>query len=253
MWYGLKGDDMIVSIHKASVLLKALAKYYPESVSLDTLSKETGISKSTCVQMLNTLIHDALAERTKYSMYCLGAGCFHLTRSGRFDKKRMDICRPILYWLRDKTGETALISQIRSSEKYTVDYAIGNYRLHNSGDDIILDDIYRTATGRMIVAHLPDDDLYSLVERHGLPDGTNWKAFDNMASFKKALTKLRESPWIMVDSELVGYAAPIFCGNTVFGAIGLAVPKASITEEKEAENVKYLLRAAKEITRRLNF
>lgn len=243
---------MITSVHKAALILKELSKHYPESVSLDELSKETGISKSTCVQMLNTLIHETLAERTKYARYALGAGCFYLTRSGKFDKKNIEICRPVLRWLRDKTGETAIISQIRSGEKYNVDCCIGSYKLKNSDDNISLDSIYSTAAGRIITAHVSFDELCDIIQRHSLPTKAQWKDFSNISELKKELEYVRSKPYIAVEkTHTVGFAAPLFSDNRIFGSIGLAVK--SDNRKPDEEYTKYLLKAAKEINRRLNF
>ncbi len=243
---------MIISIHKASLILKELSKHYPESVSLDEISKQTGISKSTCVQMLNTLIHETLAERTKYARYALGAGCFYLTRSGKFDKKNIEICRPVLNWLQGKTGETAIISQIRSGEKYNVDFCIGNYKLQNNNDDISLDSVYSTAAGRVITAHCSFDELCDIIERHSLPTKEQWKDFSNISEFEEELEHIRSKPYISVEREhTIGFAAPLFSNDRIFGAIGLAVK--SDNRKSDEEYTKYLLKAAKEINRRLNF
>lgn len=235
--------------------MKILSEHYPESVSLEQLSKAADIPKSTCVHILNTLIDETLAERIKYSRYILGVGCFYLTRSGKFDSKRIDICRPVLQWLRNKTGETALIAELHNSEKYTLDYAIGNYKLQNSGYDILLDDIYRTASGRLLTAHLSDDRLFDLISRHGLPKSPEWTDFPNISAFQKALKVLRDEPWISVENQYtIGYAAPLYDGKTVFAAIGLAVSKSSFSPDfSEIRLVQHLLHAAKEINRRLKF
>lgn len=248
---------MINSVHKAATLLKILSGYYPKTVSLEELSSKTGIGKSTCVHILNTLINETLVEKVKYAHYCLGAGCFYLTRSGKFDQKRLDICRPVLRWLRDKTGETALIAEIHNSEKYTVDYAIGNYELKNSGDNILLDKIYRTATGRLLTAHLSDNQLCDLIQHQGMPKADEWRDFTDIADLQKTLKELRTAPWISVENDdMLGFAAPLYDGNTVFASLGLAVVKkkgSATISEKEPNITNLLLRTAKEINRRLRF
>ncbi len=252
---------MIQSVHKAALLLEVLAKYYPESVSLRVLSEKTGIGKSTCIHILNTLIEDKLVERLHHASYSLGVGCFYLTRSGRFDKERLAICRPVLKWLRDKTGETTLIAEIRNGTKYTVDYFEGQHLILNSNNDIIEDDIYRTATGRMIMAHLSERDVQDVIWRHGMPTAADWQDFPNYPALENVLSSIRSLQFITTsnqakDGYCCGYAAPLYDGKTVFGALGIAAlrDKPILTDsEEEKRLVRYLLRAASEINRRLKF
>lgn len=243
---------MINSIKKASGILKFLSSHYPESVSLALISETTGISKSTCAQMLSTLISESLVEKKGYSKYCLGAGCFMLTRSGKFDEKHLNICRPVLRWLRDKTGETTIISQIRSGVKYNVDYMIGNYVLNNSGYDIAVDPIYSTPSGRIIMAHSSFDELCDIVEKHSLPTKEQWRDFNSIDELQKELRFIKQQPFSILErANLTGFAAPIFIGKRIFGTIGIAVKTDGI-KPYDYYTVP-LLRAAKEITKRLNF
>ena len=112
---------MIKSIHKASFILRILSDAYPDGVKLEDISTISKINKSTCVRILDTLIEEQLAERMQFALYRLGAGCFHLTRSGRFDESRLSVFRPVLKWLYKETGHTVLISEIQNGTKLTVD------------------------------------------------------------------------------------------------------------------------------------
>lgn len=252
---------MIQAVHKAALLLEVLAARYPDSVLLQELSDKTGIEKSTCIHILNTLIEDKLAERLGRARYSLGIGCFHLTRSGRFDKERLAICRPVLRWLRDKTDATAMIAEIRNGTKYTVEYFEGGKPILGSDHDILEDDIYRTATGRMILAHMSERDKQDVVWRHGLPKAPQWKNFADFAALDHALAYIRNSPWITVWNRgekgyYIGYAMPLYDGKTVFGALGLATLKSECIpadSEEEKRLVRFLTRAANEINRRLKF
>lgn len=251
---------MIQSVHKAVMLLDALAEAYPKAVSLQELAMQTGIGKSTCVHILNTLIEDDLAERLTYAQYSLSAGCFYLTRHGRFDRERLEICRPVLRWLKDKTGETVLIAQMHNAIKYTVDYVLGKYHLKDSGN-ILRDDIYRTATGRLLTAYLPQEELVKVIQRHGLPKAPHWQDFPDMQVFQRELNELKTMPWVRAGNPCpggvaIGYAAPLYADDEFFGALGIAAfseKGIETSSKREQELIRYLLCASQEINRRLKF
>ncbi len=206
--------------------------------------------------MLDTLIFDSMVERTKYAKYRLGAGCFYLARSGRYNKSEIEICRPVLLWLRDKTGETPLIAQIKGGTRYVIDYATGNFKLMNSGDTILAGDSYNSATGRLICAHLSPYELYDFIDKNGLPTKEQWQEFNSKEDFIKELSLIKEAKYVCYKTSktAIGYAAPLFVGKEFFGALGLAVNANNPSSVKNHDTfVKALLCAAKEINRRLNF
>ena len=131
---------MIKSIHKASFILRILSDAYPDGVKLEDISTISKINKSTCVRILDTLIEEQLAERMQFALYRLGAGCFHLTRSGRFDESRLSVCRPVLKWLYKETGHTVLISEIQNGTKYNVDYFVSDVLRSKADEDIMVDE-----------------------------------------------------------------------------------------------------------------
>lgn len=252
---------MIQAVHKAVHLLEALAQFYPECVTLGQLSEKTGISKSTCVHLLNTLIDDSLVERKAHAKYCLGIGCFYLTRSGGFEADKLSICRPVLKWLRDKTEETVLVSVLSGSDMYTIDYLEGKHSILNQEYTPMKDYIYSNSSGRILLANLQPEFLQRVIEVHGLPRFPQWHDFENKVELEKALKKIKKEPWITAyntaeNGYYIGYSAPLYDKGTFFGALGLATFRKELishasTQERSLTN--HLIRAAKEMNRRLRF
>lgn len=252
---------MIQSVHKAVVILELLADHYPESVCLNDICLKTGIQKSTCVHILNTLAEDDLVSRSEYGYYTLSTGCFYITRFGKYDRERIRICRPVMEWFRKKSGETVLIAQIHNGKKYIIDHLTGTYPLRSKGQNIILDDIYRTAAGRVGMAYLPEEQLQHVIQRNGMPKSPDWEEFQNIGELKKELVAIKESSWCKTvnqgpESCVIGYATPLFKGDEFYGALAAAIDASAtfnITEEREKEIVTLLLKSAVEINRRLSF
>ncbi len=218
---------MINSIHKASVILKILSDSYPDGVKLENLCNTACINKSTCVRILDTLIEEQLAERMCFAVYRLGAGCFHLTRSGKFDSSRLAVCRPVLKWLHKMTGQTVLISEIQNGTKYTVDYFESAFPLAHEGQDIWEDDIYRTAAGRMMMSRLDEDGISVIIKHHGMPTAPKWKNFSSIDELYDELAIIREMP-IYHNATFtngkynIGIVTEIRDRSRMLGALGIA-------------------------------
>ena len=252
---------MIKSIHKASFILRILSDAYPDGVKLEDISTISKINKSTCVRILDTLIEEQLAERMQFALYRLGAGCFHLTRSGRFDESRLSVCRPVLKWLYKETGHTVLISEIQNGTKYNVDYFVSDVLSSKVDQDIMEDDIYRTSAGRRIMSRMQRYDIELVVQKNGLPKFPHWKNFENFEELMQELEKYKQMQVVTVKNEspdciMIGISAEIKDRNGMLGALGIAYKCDNDYEHYEADIEKLskqLLRAAKEMTRRLCF
>ena len=252
---------IIKSVKKASAILKKLSDNYPDCLRLDELSRHTGINKSTCIHLLDTLIEEQLVERSGHAVYRLAAGCFYLTRSGRFDNSRISVCSPVLKWLYAKVNQTVLIAEIQNCTKYVVDYIEGELQIVSSPADIIVDDIYRTATGRLILSRMPRENVAEVVYKHGLPRSPDWVDFKTYDEFEKELSELRKKTVVFAESESggevsSGIAAEIFDRKGNVGAVGIAYTnngKEKISLEQRQIYEKYLIKASKEMSRRLSF
>ena len=252
---------MIKSIHKASLILRILSDAYPDGVKLEKICERVEINKSTCVRILDALIEEQLAERMRFAVYRLGAGCFHLTRSGRFDETRLSVCRPVLKWLYKETGHTVLISEIQNGIKYNVDYFTADVLKSKIDEDIMVDDIYRTSAGRLIMSRMTRNDIELIVQKNGLPTYPRWKDFMNLEELIAELKKYKCMQVVTVKNEnpdclMIGISAEIRDRNGMLGALGIAYKCENEYKgyEEDIERLsKLLVRAAKEMTRRLCF
>lgn len=257
------GRSMINSVKKAMDILKLISDNPQKGISLKKITEETGINKSTCVHILNTLLYDGYIVKISRSKgYRLGPAAFCLTRFGNFDEELIGICRPVLKWLGKKTNRTVLLAVLESKQKYIIDYIDCNEKFFSKNIKIFEDNIYRTASGRILLSHLPEEDLYEIYKRHGNPSSEDWEGINSFEEFCAALKKIRNSRVVKAYSKTgdvfhFGYAKGIFKGGECVGAIGVA--EILNNEEEIREYVKnnnneaLLLCAAKEIDRRLDY
>lgn len=254
---------MILSVQKAMNILSVLSDQVDHPIPLMEIALKTGYPKPTCSHLLETLRHDGYVVRISQSEgYILGPAVYHLTRYGQYGQELVLLCRPVMRWMERKSHATVVLSVIQSNQKFIIDYADSEQNLFTEHPRIRTDDIYRTATGRAILAHMDRDEVKAIWEKHGVPPKGYWDEVTSYESLVEALKQLRQQDIVVSraaeksgERNAIGYAYPIFRRTVCLGAIGLAWKPTSGDQKidpKTEEQLRHILRkGAKEIERRL--
>ena len=255
---------MIAVIQKAMKILSVLADGKGAAISLRDISEKTGYPKPTCSRILSTLCEDGYTVRVSHTEgYRAGPSLYYLTRYGRYEEGFVALAAPVVRWLEKKSHATVVLSVIQSGRKYIIDYADKEQRLFDENTKIRLGDIYRTATGRAILAHMSEPEVREIYARHGNPKPHHWERVNSYESLLSALLELRGKRVIVSDAingdkleRARGYASPIFRGDVCVGAIGIALDATALealTSERDTEIRLLLEKGAREIRRRLEY
>ena len=252
---------MIQSVEKAMKILSKVADGYPEPVALQVIAAQTGIPKSTCAHILETLCAEGYLRRVSHLRgYVLGAQTFCLTRYGRFAEDLTAICHPLLKWLSRKTGQTALIAVVENCQKYIIDSVDGGNNLFQREANIREDDVYRTATGRVILSRMSEEELREHWRVCGSPVSQEWPEVHSFEDLCRELYEIRKQRVVksaiwMNNAWHLGYAAEIHDSQRTRGAIGVGLhvtdAEYPIAPSMEEEIIRYLKRCAEEVCRRL--
>ena len=248
---------MIGTIKKATKILNVISEGKNLPVSLMRISTETGINKATCSHIISTLVEEGYLKKISHSAgYVIGPGIFSLSRFGRYKDDLVSICHPVMKWLQSKTQATVILAVIEGNHKYTIDYLDPQKIFFSRQLNIMPDDIFRTATGKIILANMPLKDSYEICRKEF---GDNYESVqiiqDELAKInKKGIVKTYQE---QDNHNILGYGAAIFKYSNCVGAIGVAVscfPEEYKDNSIEEENLKTnLLKARDEISRRLKY
>jgi len=255
---------MVAVIQKSMKILSVIADGMGAAVTLQRISELTGYPKPTCARILATLCEDGYAVRVSHSEgYRLGPSLYYLTRHGRYDEELVSLCAPVVRWLERKSHATVVLSVIQSGRKFIIDYADREQHLFEEKERIRIGDIYRTATGRAILAHMSEGEVREIYERYGNPEPGHWDRVRSYSDLVAALAELRCEK-IVVSSAISakrlhnarGYACPIFRGGLCIGAIGIAQEESApegISAARDRELRDLVWRGTKEIHRRIAY
>jgi len=254
---------MIGSVQKAIKILNVISEGKNSPVSLLYISEMTGINKSTCSHIISTLVAEGFVKKISYTKgYVLGPATYCLSRYGKYENEFASICHPLLRWLNKKTGYSVILAVVEGSQKYTIDY-IDTEKMLPESSGIMPDDIYRTATGRIILANMDKSDIKEIFEKTGIPPEEHWDEVTSFETLEAKLSELDKNGVVQTycvrdDGKiLLGYASAVFRYTKCVGAIGVAVlctrEEYEQFEEKEKLIKHNIIKARTEIGRRLKY
>ena len=254
---------MIASVEKALGILSALADGENSPLTVSTLAKTVGITRSTCSHIIKTLVASGYAQRVSHKEgYILGPEAYCLSRFGRYADGIVEVCQPVMNWLYKKTCLAVVLAVIVNDEKYIIKSLDKEHKFFMKDDSIRPSNIYRTATGRIILANMDESDVKKLYEKLGAPKENEWSGINSYDQLSEQLAKITKKDIIvtehMIDQRIhAGLGGAIFKGHKCIGAIGIA---AKLKEDEyesfiqtKNEFTQILKRGIAEINRRLKY
>jgi DNA-binding IclR family transcriptional regulator len=243
-------------------IISAVADGKGEPVSLGEIAKRTEMPSSTVAHFVSTLTSDGyLIKVSRKSGYVIGPSLHYLTRYGIYEADLVSTCRPIMRWIERTTHATAVLSVIKSGRKFIIDYADNEQKLFAEHTRMRMGDIYRTATGRAILAEMRRDELEDIYSRLGNPEADHWSEVTSFETLTAELSRIRRERIVVTqratgegEKNAAGYGRALFRDGRCVGAVGIAVrDPGAITPERDAELRAALTKAAREIDRRLAY
>lgn len=227
-----------------------------QPLSVTEVATRQRVEKSTASRLLRTLERHGLVERDgPRGRFGLGLRLIEFAR-GVLDRTAVPHeARPLMLALRDETNESAHLAVFRADRVIYIDKAEAPTFIQTRTEVGDLAPLHCTATGKAILAWLPEPDLRRLVGTRRLPAYTT----RTLTTWRKLLPHLREvqAQGYAVDDEeyVVGVrcvAAPLpgFVGS-VIGSVGVSGLASRLTGAHLETVTGAVLRAARHISRRL--
>ncbi|WP_114576452.1 IclR family transcriptional regulator [Saliphagus sp. LR7] len=237
---GIKSTDTLISI------LEVLQSR--DGAGVTEIAEELDRSKSTVHSHLQSLRAHRCVRKdgTTYrlGLRFLSFGGHACNRTGL-----LEIVRPEVDGLVEETGETA--------QMVVEEHGRGIYVCQSRGAEAVRTDshvgtevgLHCTAVGKAILAHLPEDRVREIADRHGLPPRTDETVTDLDELFA-ALERVRERGYAIDDGERIPgircVAAPVRTDDSVIGALSVNGPTKRLEGEYFREELPSLVgRAAR--------
>jgi len=224
----------IQSVDRAMRLLEAIAEAGGEC-SLTELSQRTQLNISTCHHLLSTLVNRGYVAKVPVRRtYALGARILFLSNACL----TVDLparAAPLLAQINEKTGETVHLAVLQGDAMMKVAKRESRHPVRvDTGTLGKTDAAHATATGKAMLAWLPEDDMRRVLS-HGLTRFTP-KTICEWPSLIEALRHVRRNGYAVDDEE---YQPGVICigaairdhNGAVVGAISASTPTMRANDE----------------------
>lgn len=224
--------------------------------SLAELSNELSFAKSTIHDHLSTLESKEYVVRDGEE-YTLG---LKFLKHGRFAKNELDISRigqPVIEELAEKTGEGVWINVEEHGKAVPLAKAMGENGITTHTTVGSREHLHHLASGKLILAYMPDERVEEIIDKHGLPAQTPHTITD-VDELRDELRDIREQGVSVNDREAAegvrSIAAPVLNESEIVGAVCVSGPANRMTDERCYEEIKpLLLEATNEIELKLQY
>ncbi len=241
------------SLRRMLAVLKLIEPGRP-TLDMDEICTRLGYAPATAYRYVRELAEVGLLVRLPGG-YALGPRIIELDLLIRENDPLLHRSQDLVRQLATQTGLNVLLSELYEDTVISIHQEFGlDERALNFGRGRPMP-LFRSATSRVILAHLPPRRLRRAFDQYtSAPDfpalGADWKAFS------RSMLTIRRQGWCLSSGELdpgkTGVAAPIFDeGQRVLGSVSLV----GSNEHFEAFGAPYLgtlvTQAGQEITRRM--
>jgi len=209
---------------------------------------------STSHDYLSTL-HDLEYVTKDNSEYQLAHNFFHIGAYTKRSEKIVIVGHELAMRLADQTGETAWLVAEEFGKSIYLDRCIGEQSVETRdylGEKQFL---HCSASGKAILAHLPEERVNEIIDRFGLPGETE-ETITDRDELMETLSEIREQNYALSNQETetgtAAVAAPVIVDGQVYGSVAVTGPMNRIwREEKRQEIINVVLEASNEIELRI--
>jgi IclR family transcriptional regulator, acetate operon repressor len=225
----------IQSVDRAVMLLEAIAEAGGET-TLTELSRRTRLNISTCHHLLSTLVNRGYVAKVPVRRsYALGARILFLSNACLRQVDLPARAAPFIEKINELTGETVHLAVLQGDAMMKVAKREARHPVRvDTGALGKTDAPHATATGKAMLAWLPEDDMRRVLA-HGLARFTP-KTITEWPELIEALRHVRRNGYAMDDEE---YQPGVICigaairdhNGAVVGAISASTPTMRASEQ----------------------
>jgi IclR family acetate operon transcriptional repressor len=230
-----KSRRLVKSVERALGLLELLAAS-DGKLRLNTIAQRMGLNVSTCHHLLSTLVEHGYVGHAQDRTYFLGNKILELSGSHIGQFNLVEAAMTSLRALNEKTGETIHLAALQGDEMVTLTILESHHPVRViSGPGGKSEALHATATGKAILAWLPEREVSRILDRRGMGSFTEATITDRDALIEE-LRLVRRNGYAI---DLEEFQAGVVCvgaairdqAGAVVGAFSCSMPGMRATDE----------------------
>lgn len=223
--------------------------YEMDGGQVTEVAERTGLPNSTVHTHLKTLYECGYLIKSD-GQYEIGLKFLRLGEYARRNRELYEVAKPEVEELAEQTGEVASLMVEEHGQgvciyKYRGPDAVNMNKI--TGKQLPL---HTTALGKAILAHLADERVSEIVERHGLTPRSPNTITDRDTLFAQLETVREQGHSFSLGERLPGLrcvAAPIFHNEDVIGAVSVSGPESRMQGDRFREELPALVKSTANI------
>ncbi|MFJ4467182.1 IclR family transcriptional regulator [Streptomyces sp. NPDC089424] len=247
------GTAPLLVLNKIRQILECFTIEQPE-LTLQQLTRTTGFPASTCQRLVHNLTREGFLDRTD-DRYRIGLGLVRWSAPGTFGLDMVQLTRPALQQLRDRTGETACLYVRDGAFRTVVSLAETRHvvmRLFMIG---MVMSLHAGSAGKVFMAY--DPSARRAAVSHGLTRHTSRTVVD-IDVLDRQLEEVRRNGFSATFEErdlgAASVSAPVFgSSGELVAAIGVGAPTQRLTPADVAQVAPMVVEAGEEASRLLGY
>lgn len=238
---------------KASKILDYLAEN--QDVSLQTIAKGVGMTSSTVLKILDTLLMIGYVNKNSEKNYRLGAKLIRYANKNIEQIDLVELTLPFLEQLQQKIDETIHLGVLDNNEILYVNKLDPKHQTIRMSSKIgITRPLYNSAMGKAVLAEFSEEQYTDYLEKHPLIPYIEY-TITNALRLKKEIQTVKETHIAFDDEEI---ERDIFCigasivkNEQIIGAFSVSMPKYRLTDETKEQIISALKQTKSEIEQRI--
>jgi IclR family KDG regulon transcriptional repressor len=247
----------VQSLERAASLLLCFSLAEPE-LSIGDLARRGNLPRSTVHRLVVNLVRlgfltrDPRTERYRLGLLLAELGTIALSRMGLREK-----ARPIMERLADETGEVACLAALEHDRAVYIEVVEGRHGLRLRAAVGGVAQLHTSATGTLLLAHLPEAEVRRIAAQTSLPLFTP-RTITDVELLLERLGEIRQRGFSFDNGEseegLTGLAGPVRSATgDVQAALVIAGPAERILGDNPARMAHVVVAAANEISASLGY
>lgn len=232
-------------------MLEFCSKQPDKTFTLSEIADSLNLNHGTCANILKTLVNRKYIEQEGYKKgYRLGSMCYYLTKNFSTKTSLVELAKPIMKELCDLLNETVIIAVYNKHDNKRI-------VLHTEFSDQELQvrsgkekEAYDTSTGRLLIAHLSQEEREEIIKTIGLPTAAIWPEITCKDDFIKELDKIKKEQiaFQKTSTHVVGIAVPVFYNQKAIASLGIYLPEIRFHGDLKRIIINSLANSAKELS-----
>ena len=219
---------------------------YGSPLHIDLILEVSGVPRSTLYRQIKNLTESGLLTAVGKGTYAPGWLADEISRikNDSFDEL-ISMAMPIMQEINKETGESVNLTVVRGAKVKVLAHLESIYNLKYSYVEGQTLDIFKGASSKILLAHLPARHRQFLIESD-IPG-------DRQSELREELEEIKTNGHAVTSSEVdenaIGISAPILRGGKyIIGGLSIAGPIFRIKGDKVDDYIRRLKEAASDIS-----